>query len=39
MGHDFDICLGIKNWKIKAMERQVWREEEEECNNGDLSLA
>ena len=26
MGHDFDIWLGIRNWKIEAMERQVWRE-------------
>ena len=30
MGHDFDLWLGIRNWKIEAMERQVWREEEEE---------
>jgi hypothetical protein len=30
MGHDFDIWLGIRNWKIEAMERQVWREGEEE---------
>jgi len=41
MGHDFDIWLGIRNWKVEAMERQVRKEEEEEeeCGNGDASLA
>jgi hypothetical protein len=41
MGHDFDVWLGIRNWKVEAMERQLWREEEEEeeGDTGDTSLA
>jgi len=38
MRHDLYIWLGIRNWKVETIEKQVWREEEEEFENGDASL-